>query len=243
MFEQIGNFFTSAINGQYDFKITGDFFNWFFHDMAQNASISGLWQYVMNAISGFAAFVPYVLLLLSLVEVFFGKKLLGLQKFLVAAAIGYCVGVTYVHGLIAPIFPTLPDYISGAVIALVAAVLSKFIYVITYIVAAGYAGYLLAYVPTYIPFLKGITHENILFSAIVAVVFIILALLLRKHIEMFGTAALGGFFISKIVISGFKFNYVELELFGTFGWLVELIAILLIGLIGFIVQYKTRSRY
>jgi hypothetical protein len=57
--------------------------------------------------------------------------------------VGFCFGVHYVSPLINNIF-NLPPYISGAVIALVAAVLSKFIYVAGYVFVAGYSGYLIA---------------------------------------------------------------------------------------------------
>ncbi len=241
MFERIGSILSSIAGAKYDFDILGNIAGRIFGNMAANETIAGIWEAILSAISPFAAFVPFALIILALIEVFFGKKLINLQKFLACVVVGFCFGVHYVSPLINNIF-NLPPYISGAVIALVAAVLCKFIYVAGYVFAAGYSGYLIAYSGAYIPFLSSVTKGNLIISLAIALAFVAVALIFRKYIEMFGTAALGGYFISKTIIANF-FDYRTLEFLGEVGWIAELVLILVIAIVGFIVQYKTRTRY
>jgi len=240
MFEQIGAFLASVVHAEFTFEVMGEFFRNTFGAMAQSSSVSYIWNGITSALSGISAIVPFILMLLSVVEILFGKRLLTFQKFLFCVLVGYCVGATYISPLINQIF-ALPDYVSGVVIAIVAAVLCKFIYVMFYVIAAGYVGYLLSFSGLYIAFLAPITKGSYFIAIVVAVAFIILALLLRKYLEMLGTSILGGYLFSKSVIA--VFDYRALEFLGESGWIVELVLILLIGVLGFIFQYKTRVRY
>ena len=229
MFERIGRILSSIAGAKYDFDIIGNISKRIFGNMAANETIAGLWDTILSAISSFATFVPFALIILALIEVFFGKKLINLQKFLACVVVGFCFGVHYVSPLINNIF-NLP------------AVLSKFIYVAGYVFVAGYSGYLIAYSGKYIPFLASVTKDNLIISLAIALAFVAVALIFRKYIEMFGTALLGGYFISKTIIANFT-DYRALEFLGEAGWVAELVLILVIGIIGFIVQYKTRTRY
>ncbi len=240
MFEQIGAFFASVVHAEFTFESIGEFFRSTFGAMAQSPSVSYIWNGITSALSGISAVVPFIIILLSIVEILCGKRILNFQKFLFCVLIGYCVGATYISPLINQIF-TLPDYISGAVIAIVAAVLCKFIYVLFYVLAAGYTGYLLSFSGLYIEFLAPITKGNYFIAIVIAAAFIVLALVLRKYLEMFGTSVLGGYFLSKSIIA--LFDYRALGFLGEFGWVAELVLILLVGVLGFIFQYKTRVRY
>ncbi len=241
MIERIGRILSRIAGAKYDFKTLGDIFNRIFGNMAANDTVEKIWGAILSAVASFAALIPIALIVLALIETFFGKKLINIQKFLACAIVGFCFGVQYVSPLINNIF-ALPPYISGAVIALVAAVLSKFIYVSGYIFAAGYVGYHIAYSGAYIAFLASVTKDNLIISLAVALAFVAVALIFRKYIEMLGTSLLGGYFISKIIIANFV-DYRALSFMGNAGWVAELALILVVGIVGFIVQYKTRTRY
>ena len=240
MFEQIGAFFASVVHAEFTFDVIGEFFRSTFGAMAQSSSVSYIWNGITSAISEFAFIIPLALIVLAILEVLCGKRILTVQKFLFCVLVGYCVGATYISPLINQIF-ALPDYISGIVVAIVAAVLCKFIYVVFYVIAAGYVGYLLSFSGIYIQFLESVTKGNYFIAIVVAAVFIVLALLLRKYFEMLGTSLLGGYFLSKAIIM--FYDYRALEFLGEFGWVAELVLILVLGLFGFIFQYKTRVRY
>ena len=89
--------------------------------------------------------------------------------------------------------------------------------------------------------LTSFTAGNYIYSLAVAAVFIVLVFILRKYVEMVGTAMLGGFGIA-CVVRGF-YDYTSLQPFVGIEWLGVLVVTLIFALVGFIVQIRTRSRY
>lgn len=237
MFESIGAFFISLVNAEFDFASLGAFFASVAEAITQNEELMNIWNTVVAATSSFAVVVPFILIVLSLLIVFFGKKMINVLRFLTCLIVGYIVGVLYVSPVINQVIP-LPNYISGIVISAVSSVLSKYIYFVTVALAAGYSSYTLFCSPKYIPFFT-VLHGNAIACLIIMLVAILLAFLLLKFIEMYGTSVLGAFFISLCV----RVNFVDYKLLLSFGWIIELVWLLFIGVLGFIIQYKTRARY
>ncbi|MBQ8380552.1 MAG: hypothetical protein IJY18_01530 [Clostridia bacterium] len=234
----MGAFFKSVIDGTFDFKAIGAAVSGFKDSFFANETVAGLWEKATGLFASLGTIFPLILIALSLIELFFGKKLIGLQRFLLCAISGYAIGVIIVSPLINQVF-ALPDYISGAVIALVMAVLCKYVYFAAVAVASGYSVYLVLFngmIPV-IP-VKG----NLIVSAAAAAVAILLVFLLLKYVEMAGTSFLGAFFISRIVIKYF-YDYRTFGFIQNYAKIVDIALIAVVALIGFIVQVKTRKRY
>ena len=240
MIEKIRWFFGSIADGTMNFTAIANYILGYVYKLWANEHLMWLWGLVKGFLCKLGAFLPVLLLALAAVEICFGKKLLGVQRFIACALGGYIVGVLTVSPLINQVF-LLPAYVSGIVVAIVAAILSRYIYYVLLAVASGYSVFLIFYNNPFLPFALP-TVGNLVVCAIIAVVAIILTFVLRKYIEMLGTAALGGFFVTRIVIA----NYFDYRTWGVFVdkvWLGHLIFIGVIAIVGFIVQYKTRTRY
>lgn len=232
-------FLNSVKNAEFSFPVLSEFFGGYMWSLASNGELVTLCRTVLDAIAPYAFAIPIVLIVLSSLQLFFGKKLLPLSRFLAAAGMGYAVGVVTISPIINNIF-VLPNYVSGIVMAIVAGVLSKFIYYIGIAVGVGYISYMVSFSAAILPGITVYTKGNAVICAIVAVVAVILVLLLLKFIEMAGTAFLGAFLISELVIA----NYVNYPAFIPMDpTVVKYVAVGIVALIGFIVQYKTRRRY
>ncbi len=236
----MSEFLSTVVNGTLDFKALGEIFKGFFANVLANPGVATVWDKVLTFLRSLGIGFPLLLIALSLVLLFFGKKLLSIERFIVAALLGYGIGVVIVSPMINQVF-ALPDYISGAVIALVLAVLCKYIYFAAVAVAAGYSVYVLCVNPGILPFALPV-NGNAVICLVIALVVVLVVFLLLKYIEMIGTSVLAAFCISKIVIIHFV-DYRALSFLGNYGWIVEIALIAIVALIGSIVQIKTRKRY
>ena len=234
----MGDFFNSVITGAFNFEAIGAAIKGFVDSTFASPTLSGLWAKAMEFFASIGIIFPLVLLGLSLIELFFGKKLIGLQRFLLCAVAGYGVGVVFVSPLINKVF-ALPDYVSGAVVALVLAVLCKFVYFVAVAVASGYSAYLVI-MTGMIPFIP--FTGNKLVSAGIAAAVVLIVFLLLKYVEMAGTSFLGAFFIARIVTT-FFYDYRTIGFIQNYAAIVDIVLIAIVALVGFIVQVKTRKRY
>ena len=184
--------------------------------------------------------LPLILLALCLVELLLGKKLLAVQRFIACAVVGYCAGVLAISPLINKIF-ALPEYISGIVLAIVAAVLSKYIYHAAVAITCGYSAFVLFYTDSVI---KGSfpTQNNLVICIIIGLAFALLVCVLHRFAGMLITSLIGSYLITRVVIS-FFYDYRALAFLNGNGWIMTLIIVVVLSTVGFIVQYKTRTRY
>ena len=233
----VKEFFDSVIGGTLDFKALGEIFKGFFTSVTENPGIAALIGGIREFLASIGIIAPIALMVLCLLELFLGKKLFSIQRFVAVALIGYCLGVIIVSPMINQVF-ALPDYISGAVIAVVLAVLNKYIYFAALAIGVGYSAYVTCINPDILPFLP--TKGNTVVSLIVALVAVLIVFLLLKFIEMIGTSVLGAFLLTRVVITYF-FDY--RTLLTNYAWILDLCIIGVIGLFGAIVQIKTRKRY
>ena len=218
-----------------------DFFKGIFRAVKADADIVALWEKGLNAISPVLAYLPYILLALCLVEAFFGKRLLNLQKFLACFIIGFACGVHYLAPFVDKVF-VMPSWITGLVVGLVGAVFCKVIYVLAAAIAAGYATYVIAYTGSVLPTVTNFTKGNLLFSIIAAAVALILVFILLKVLEMLGTSFLGSWGAVKCINIAIGFmNWYWLA--GKTGVIVYWSVIGVITLATFLVQWKTRKRF
>lgn len=235
------NFCDSVSKAKFDFNAIGAFFAARAAEIFGNAELAAILNSILSVLNPLGIAVPITLMVIGVVLVLFGRKLMSVQRFIVFFALGYCVGVQYVSPLINNVL-VLPNYISGIVIALVAAVLCKYLYFLLLGVSVAYSVYFICFTAFLFSFLGGLTAGNAIVSLIVAAAFVVLVFLLRKYIEMIGTSALGALLISRSFALGI-YDYRALGFLGDKGWIAELVIIGLFTLVGAIFQFKHRQRY
>ncbi len=219
-------FFQKVAQAAYSFQDIGDFFK----KLLLEGDIRTYYEKVIGLIPDF---YTYILLAFALLMAFFGKKLLGPQKFIAFLAVGFGAGEVYVAPLLVDILPSLPAWVSGLVIGLIAALLCKFLYWIAVAVATGYSVYLVLYTDMFF----ALPEPKQIIAAVAALVAIVLVFLFLKFFERLGTAFLGGFLSATLLMSVVDFSFIPLD-----AAITKWILIGVIALLGFIVQIATRSR-
>lgn len=229
-------FFNKVLAAEFDLSAIGQFFKNLFNG-SFTGKIEALWDKLWGMVSVIHPFVGYILLVLALVELLFGKRLLAFQRVLGAFFVGFAACSVYLIPLLADLVPALADYgwIVSIVVGLIAVLLRKLIYIVVYIAAFAYIPYYLVYSGSLLPGFAG----NLIYAGVAAGVVVLLALLLRKWVETLGLAALGAFCVTKVL--DVKFGVVDMIPFD--GMIVGLAIVGVLTLIGFIFQVKTRKRY
>lgn len=234
-------FFVNLKDARWGVLAIIDFFKGIFGAIKADPDIASLWEKGLNALSSISAYFVYILLALCLVEAFFGKRLLNLQKFLACFIVGFACGVHYLSPFVDKVF-VMPSWITGLVVGLVCAVFCKIIYIIAVALAAGYGTYVVAFSGSILPSISKFTKGNLIFSLIAAAVVLVLVFLLLKILEMLGTSFFGAWGAVKCLNTAICFmNWSWLA--GKTGVIVYWSAIGVIALLTFLVQWKTRKRF
>ena len=233
----------SFVDGSVTFGSIGEWFGEIFGAVtAEGSAAARYFEIAKNFLEDvlpFAWIIPAVLALLSLIQVFAGKKLLGLQKFLASFVAGFALGAEYVTPLISDLGISIEDWIVGLIVGAIAALLCKLVYFLAYVLAAGASTYILC-VSGILPEAVSVYTKDMIVAIVATAVVIVVALLLRKFIEMLGTAALGGWTLVlsiEAIMGVFVAGFSHFE-----AWLFYVI-MGVAALVGFIVQVATRRRY
>jgi hypothetical protein len=182
-----------------------------------------------------------LLIVVCLGVAFFGKKIIGIIKFCFFFVLGFVVGTHY----LAPLLPSeidIPAWIIGVVLALIAAVLYRFLYIICYIVTVGYGSYVFAYYGFFMNSDATYSSGRATACLVIAIVFLVIALIFRKYVEMAITAFLG----SWCAVLLFRYHICKFEKFALFGghfWIAIMIPTIVLTAVTAVVQIKTRKRY
>ena len=240
MFDRLIGLFNRLINVEYDLPTFIDKLKYVFNSIfrTQGSDTRALIDMVKGMIGAYMAYVPIILIALCVIEVLFGKKFYGIQKFFICFLVGFMGGVYFIADIVAG-FVVVPDYIVGAAVGLVCAILYKLFYFIGYVGTFGYLAYMVCFLGM-IPVVSAYTYQNLMFSAVAALVVVIITLILRNYVEMLGTAAVGAYILVRVV-DKYYFDFATVGLASE--TMVKLAAVAVITLIGFIVQFKTRKRY
>ena len=241
MFSSFSEFFVCVREAKFTFGVIWDYIVSFYYALTENPSISAVWNGIMDVFHPVSIIFMLVVVAVCLAVAFFGRKIMPILKFLSFFVLGFVFGT---H-LLAPLLPpevSIPDWIIGIVLALIAAVLSRFLYVILYVTAVGYSAYVLIYYGFYLQLDAMYSGSRVAAGIIAAVIAIVLALLFRKYIEMAGTAALGAF-CAVWVFRNYVYDFTTWQLFGGNVLVAVLVTTILVGLLGLFVQFKTRRRY
>lgn len=234
--------FMPIANAAYDFNFIFDFlYEFIFIGLATDTNILGLWELLLGAIEPYIVYVPFVLVALCLLPALLGKRIFSFLRFLAFFGAGFILSVHLLSPLIEPFIPGLPAWVIGVITGVVAAVLSKFLYYILYALVSGYCVYIIIFKGMILPELMTFATGNMLVSLAFAAAAIIIAFLLRKYIEMMGTALLGAWGIAETV--RLWWDYPALDAFVGIEFVPVLVITLALGIICFIIQFVTRVRY
>ena len=197
-------------------------------------------ELIRGAIEVVVPYLPFVYIGLGALLALLGKRIFPLPRFLAFLWLGFMLGTYYLSPLVLSVLPEMPAWIIGVVVGVIAAVLSKFLYFIAYAVAVGYPIYVLCFSVFLVEAMTPVGGRYWVALAI-ALAIVVVAFLLRKFIEMLGTSRLGGFIIALSI--KMLWDYTTLDFLVGIEWVGVLAITALVGLIGFIVQVKTRERY
>ncbi|MBE6644216.1 MAG: hypothetical protein E7612_02405 [Ruminococcaceae bacterium] len=232
---------TCVKEGRFTFGIIRDWFGSVWSAMVSNSDLSSIWQGLLNAVAPIKAIFFTLLIVCCLCVAFFGRKIMGAVKFSAFLLAGFCTGVHF----IAPLLPSqiaIPSWIIGLVIALIAAVLSRFLYVILYFVFFGYGTYSFILYLFLLNPAEAYTDTKAIVCLIVAALITVLAFVFRRFVEMAVTSLLGAWAATGLVVK-FIYDFSAWSLFGGNDWLGIIIFASLISMLSFFVQFITRRRY
>jgi hypothetical protein len=126
----------------------------------------------------------------------------------------------------------LPNYISGLVIGLVAAVFCRYLYFAILTVIVGYGTYLLL--------ISYVFADKLFISLIISIAIVIVVFSFRKYVEMALSSMFGGYLVSLVI----RLNYFDYVVsWGVTGLLIELFLILALCGLGTFYQIKHRTKF
>lgn len=181
----------------------------------------------------------FLLIALCLVVGLFGRRLSGVIRVALLFVIGFVASVYWVVPVVQEFVPTVPTLVIAISIGLFAAVMSRMIYNFVYIGCIGVDVYNICFGALFFVELTSLTKGNLGLSIGVAAVAVIIALLLRKYLEMLFTAGLGAFGVAYFLKDLVDYTAsINLDAMTTVGILAAIIAIPM-----FIYQYYNRVIY
>ena len=241
MLESISAFFSALVEGEFGFYQLWEYFVNLYYSVTKAPDIMNIWNALMKVLDPIYGAVPYIIIILCLVMSFFGKKLMPVLKFLGCFGVGFICGVYFIGPNLMSII-NVPPWICGLVLAIIAAVLYRFIYYAAYAVTITYCVYMLCYMGFYMR--EGAEHtvSKSLVCLAIAIAVTVVGFIFIKYVEMIGTAVLGGYLIS-FTVRCMIYDYKTIEWLKDTPWVGAAVITLLVAVPAFVFQYKTRQRY
>ena len=191
-------------------------------------------------IASLGVIFPIAMLAICLIVGLFGRRLSDAIRFLLLFAVGFVASVYWLAPMIATVVPAIPAYAVGLAVGIFAAVMSRLIYNLVYVSCIGFDVYNICLNGIFLVEITSMTKGNFSASLAVALGVPVLALLVRKYLEMIITAAAGG-----IGIAFFVKNFYDYT--ASIGTLDANTAMIVVGLViaipMFIFQYYNRVRF
>jgi len=225
--------FNTFTSGGYDYNWLGEKISNFDKAVSEHPDMSS----IMDILSGLTSIIPIIMMAAMLVIALFGKKLLPIIKVVSCFAVGFGLGVAVINEKLVDII-TLPAWISGLIFGVLAVLLYRLIYVLFFAAFSFYGTFLLAHFALGNILASLGDVKGFIFLGIGAIV-MIFAFIKRKYVEMLGTAALGGWVLAKLLVAEDGGFLNGISFLVEYYWIIAIV----VALIGFTVQVKTRRRY
>ena len=205
----------------------------------QESSVAPITSAYNSFVALLGGFFPFLVMALCLVIGLFGRRLADVIRVVLLFAIGFVASVYWLAPLIQQFVPEIPALAVGLVVGLLCAVLSRMIYNFVYIGCIGFDTYNISYSALFLAPLTALTEGNLPLCIALGLIAVIITLLVRKHIEMIITAAIGGIGVAFFVKS--LFDYTTLVPFDPNLSMVVLGLVLAVPM--FVYQYRNRYIY
>ena len=180
-------------------------------------------------------FMTYIILALALVEAFRGQKFMGIQKILFFTGLGYAFGALIIPDVVSR-FVTVPALATGIALAVVAAVLHKTLYNLSFFGFIAYSVFMVLYSGAYFASpTEGSKVTSLVIGAVVAVV----AFAMRPTVERLGTAAFGAWGVLTCLLKIYDFT----ALLPSYAKIIKIIVFGIVFFFGFLAQHRRRKRY
>ena len=241
MFSNFGEFLTCVKEARFTFSIIRDWLGSFLSAMTSNPDLSSILQGILGATDPINTIFFTLLIVSCLCVAFFGRKIMGAVKFCAFFFAGFCVGTHFIAALL-PSQIDIPSWIIGIVIALIAAVLSKFLYVLLYFVFFGYGTYAFVFYLIMLNPAETYTNTKAIVCLILGVIVTVVAFVFRRFVEMAVTSLLGSWAAMCLTVKHIC-NFAAWPLFGGNELVGMIIAVSVISILAFLVQFVTRRRY
>jgi hypothetical protein len=215
-------------------------FTKFFDTVMADPSIAPTIEAIENFIEPLGLFIGIALVSLLLGLGFFGQRIFGFVRWVLVFMVGFLLGAGVIAPLLQTFAPALNPLIFGLLIGLILAVLSGFIYNVVFVAVIGFDTFNICFNALYFPALVSLTKGNIVVSAVITVVAIIIALNLRKYVEMIITSGIAGIAIAFAVKSYF-YDFTAIIPLAPAASAV--IIGLVISTVMYIYQYRNRIRF
>lgn len=191
-----------------------------------------------------SSWFPFAALLVGAIFLFYGRKWIGLIKFLSFGAIGFIAGLV-VSPMLEGMLPFLVGkaWITGALCALILAVLNKLVFGLLYFGGPAAAAFAVCYLPNIIPVENLPTVGNIPMCAGVAAVAALIMLAIRKDFERIATAIGGATLINMGVRKLYDYLTLIPEAYSKYATYVDVGVVALLAVLGYVYQYRRRRRY
>ena len=190
-------------------------------------------------IASLGVIFPIAMLAICLIVGLFGRRLSDAIRFLLLFAVGFVASVYWLAPMIATVVPAIPAYAVGLAVGIFAAVISRLIYNLVYVSCIGFDVYNICLNGIFLVEITSMTKGNFSASLAVALGVTVLALLVRKYLEMILTAGIGG--IGAALLLKKLYDYTVFVNFAPMTTAILLGAVIAIPM--FIYQYYNRVLY
>ena len=123
---------------------------------------------------------------------FFGRRISGIVRVIFIFAVGFVAAVYWGVPLMKDALPQIPGYAVGIAAGIFAAVMSRFIYDAVYVGVIAFDVYNIFYNALFFIELTSLAKGNLEVCLGITFAVVLVALLLRKYLEMIVTSAAGG---------------------------------------------------
>ena len=207
------------------------------NSVMNEASIAPFTTAFNEFVASLGVVFPIAIIALSLIVGLFGRRLSDPIRFLLMFAVGFVASVYWLAPLVTTVVPNIPAYAVGLAVGIFAAVMSRLIYNLVYVGCIGFDTYNICLNGIFLVEITAMTKGNFSASLAVAIGITILALLVRKYLEMIITAAAGGIGIAFFAKQFFDYTT-------SFGSMDPNTAMIIVGLVlalpMFLFQYRNR---
>lgn len=224
-------------HGDITFKHVGEIFSSMFSELLGHQNFAEISGVISMLVQKFVLPIFAVLAILSLIFAVVGRKLLPQAKFIAFFSVGFIFGVAYIAPLLFGDVTGIIPPIVGGLVGIVAAFLSKPLYIVLYIVAFAYSSYMIFMGGQLLPeSLVSFTKDNMVMALVVVCITVVLVFLLRRPIESIGTALLGGYLFS-LCIDKILCDVLSAERIPA----VSIAVMLLVAIFGATKQFKSKK--